>query len=128
MLITKLSHYSLIYHSSTFHQTNTNFIMKPVIFATALATLLTPVVSRCSMDNRWCYWIGTAPFCESTKFKIGEIDETGKVLKAWTKDKDRADLCSKFNHECDRPSTSCCNDYGSSCWRGYKRLWCEVDE
>lgn len=90
------------------------------MFATALATLLTPVVSRCSMDNRWCYWIGTAPFCESTKFKIGEIDETGKVLKAWTKDKDRADLCTTFNHDGDRPSMSC--------WSGYKRLWCEVDE
>ncbi|KAM6535928.1 hypothetical protein FALCPG4_005453 [Fusarium falciforme] len=102
--------------------------MKPVIVATALATLVTPVVSRCSMDNRWCYWIGTAPFCESTKFNIGEIDETGKVLKAWTKDKNHALLCTHFNTDGDRPSKSCCNDYGSGCWDGYKRLWCEVDE
>lgn len=102
--------------------------MKPVIVATALATLVTPVVSRCSMNNRWCYWIGSAPACGSTNFKIGEIDETGKVLKAWTKDKDHALLCTHFNKDGDRPSTSCCNDYGSGCWGGYKRLWCEVDE
>ncbi|KAM0415871.1 hypothetical protein ACHAPT_013182 [Fusarium lateritium] len=102
--------------------------MKPVIVATALATLVTPVVSRCSMNNRWCYWIGEAPSCGSTEFKLEQIDETGKRLKAWTKDKNQADLCSKYNRDGDRPSWDCCNDYGSGCWGGYKRLWCEVDE
>ncbi|KAI8680709.1 hypothetical protein NCS56_00476800 [Fusarium sp. Ph1] len=102
--------------------------MKPVIFITALSTLLTPAASRCSMNNRWCYWDGVAPACGSTSYNLGDIDGSGKVLKAWTKDQDHTNLCYTISRNSEKLSGSCCRDYGSGCWGGYKRLWCEVDE
>jgi len=79
-----------------------------------------------SMD---CSWDGTSPSCGSTSFNVGDTGTLGDVLWQSTKDNDWATFCDP---QADRPhnfgnsvSSSCCDEYGASCWSGYKRLWCK---
>lgn len=94
------------------------------MFPAQLAVLLVaPVVySACTNDNRACSWTGTAPFCGAESESIG-YKRGHEELVAKSENDSASTLLSKG-----MISTDCYNDYGSSCWSGFKDLFCALPQ
>lgn len=93
-------------------------LSKLLIFTAAFTS---GALSKCTYEGSECEWFGSAPFCGSTDANIGDKDNEGRTLEDWTKEVNIHNLCD--------PGWgtlygNCCDDYGSGCWSGYKRLWC----
>ncbi|KAH9212798.1 hypothetical protein DL95DRAFT_463628 [Leptodontidium sp. 2 PMI_412] len=68
--------------------------------------------------GRHCEWYGEPWDCGSTSKSIGDWDDEGQQLVAWTKYVARSRLWGTI-------SDDCYYDYGEGCPTGYKRLWCK---
>ncbi|KAJ2972232.1 hypothetical protein NQ176_g7274 [Zarea fungicola] len=92
------------------------------MFPAQLAVLLAaPVVySACTNDNRACSWTGTAPFCGGESVSIG-TKRGHEELVAKSETYSASTLLSDG-----KISTDCYNDYGASCFTGFKALWCAL--
>ncbi|KAL2069183.1 hypothetical protein VTL71DRAFT_15521 [Oculimacula yallundae] len=86
-----------------------------------LASAFLPgVLSNCSQGyKKFCRWEGTAPSCGGSGWNVGQSDDGVRYLDVSTKDSSINDLYRQS-----KVTSDCYNDYGSSCYSGYKRLWC----
>ncbi|KAB8239351.1 hypothetical protein ETB97_006968 [Aspergillus alliaceus] len=71
-------------------------------------------------DYYGCKWVGAAPACGSTDARLGDCDKDGRQLLSTTKELSISELCKYKVLQ-----GQCCEEYGSGCWIGYKRLWCK---
>ncbi|KAJ5927597.1 hypothetical protein N7516_009370 [Penicillium verrucosum] len=93
--------------------------MKLQILAISFAALSSGVSAGCAYNEyHWnCEWHGSSPSCGGTSHDLGYTDADGWELVKWSKDADIKHLRSSLGY--------CAGSYGSSCWSGYKRLWCK---
>ncbi|KAE8154878.1 hypothetical protein BDV25DRAFT_135520 [Aspergillus avenaceus] len=99
--------------------------MKIQLLAISLGALFAGSTLACETRSgtaKNCEWFGTAPTCGWTNRNIGDqVNEW--TLVDWTKDKTKNTFC--FAEDNGNAWGTCCDDYGSECIGGYKRLWCK---
>ncbi|KAM4059019.1 hypothetical protein HRG_008109 [Hirsutella rhossiliensis] len=93
-------------------------------------------VSTCelagTLAGTTCEWQGTAPNCGEAKagLELGKDTDKGEQLVAWTRDHTWSQLfvadyeISGSRFQLNQDMLPCADQYGQSCWGGYKRLVC----
>ncbi|KAE8152100.1 hypothetical protein BDV25DRAFT_138264 [Aspergillus avenaceus] len=95
--------------------------LQTLLAITTLAASGTALAQKCTYNGyENCEWYGTAPFCGSTDYSVGDA-VNGRKLVASTEKQSQEALC----YFADDSPDNCCRSYGAGCWSGYKQLWCD---
>ncbi|CAL3967718.1 unnamed protein product [Diplocarpon coronariae] len=91
-------------------------------FASTLAVLVSGFVAgglSCQEGYQtYCQWRGTAPVCGNSGYSLGQRvgDE---YMHNWTRD-----IGIDEQYRRGQVTYACYEEYGETCWKGYKELWC----